>query len=124
MNKQWMKDFEYRFGGEGRYLCLWNEKMNAWTSCPEEVKAFISNLIASERKEARDEVWLEYANQGGYRIGYEQGKKDIAKQIIDDVPDDVGYIVRSPDRHVPPMNIPLKAKLESKYLNESRKDGR
>lgn len=42
---QWEIEFEQRFGGEGRYLCQWDEGMNAWASNHEEVKAFIKSTL-------------------------------------------------------------------------------
>jgi hypothetical protein len=43
-------------------------------------------------------------------------EKEVIEKLIADIPEDVGYIVRSPNPHVPPMNIPLKQQLRAKWL--------
>lgn len=56
--KGWIKEYEVKFGGEGCYLALWNEGMNAFTSNAEEVKSFIQEQIDVTEKRVREEILI------------------------------------------------------------------
>ena len=46
----WQEKFDKKFGTNG-YLCQYNSDFNNYTSCNEEVKSFITNLLNKRDKE-------------------------------------------------------------------------
>lgn len=96
------EDIQAVFYGENKSL-YWSEK---------HILGFIRTQISKARQEGHEEGIKDSRSQSAYLTAKQEGRMEV----IEAIPDEVGYIVRSPDPHVPPMNLPLKESLKSKFI--------